>query len=48
MPMGTYGFMKATVEKMEAQCMLGVRYATGMTLRKLAKMEFAMEWTAYY
>ena len=51
MPVGMYGVMKATLEKMEAdaQCMLGVRYATRMTLRKVARgMVFALEWMGYY
>ena len=51
MPVGTYGVMKTTLERMEAdaQSMLGLRYTMGIALRKMARwMLFALEWVGYY
>ena len=51
MPVGAYGIMKTTLEKMhaDAQGMLGAWYAARVTLRKMAIwMGFETEWVAYY
>ena len=51
MPVGTYGIMKTTLERLEAdtQSILGLWCKMGIPLRKMARwMWLALEWMGYY